>query len=408
MPLPKIIPALADLTQDIAGPVPVSLLHAWATGEQDLDAALTLLSPYRIDGTVISSDTSGLSRMTQATDLLEVLNMVSQPKEILYALGREIGGRAIGVWVADNTEMIYPNEIPAETIVDAMAEVQFRIAQRLPVRIGMCIHSGSFYEIGGGLYGADADRVEYLAETCAGPDEILITEQLLARFQPSASDDLQFKTFRHDTYKEHAWLLRSGRRVPNLAESDRKYPHPFPEDFFPLLPRTDLREEIYARWLREKVVVFLARYREAEEFPTHADMLDTLVSNALMDTVIRDVAREVDTLASSGGGLAILTFPDVRDAIGFTRLAHERLIANGLQVVAGVDYGPVMMFQNRVGPCGISGDPINLASKLAEDVGRLGCISVTDRAARLLGQIGPHEHFEIEMSGVQLHGIILT
>ena len=71
MPLPKVIPALADLTQDIAGPVPVDLLHRWATGDQDLAAAATLLSPFQIQGTVVSTDTSGLSRSEEHTSELQ-------------------------------------------------------------------------------------------------------------------------------------------------------------------------------------------------------------------------------------------------------------------------------------------------------------------------------------------------
>ena len=37
VPLPRIIPALADLTQDIAGPLPVDQLHNWAAGSQNLN-----------------------------------------------------------------------------------------------------------------------------------------------------------------------------------------------------------------------------------------------------------------------------------------------------------------------------------------------------------------------------------
>src|SRR4051812_21090378 len=39
MPLPRVIPALADLTQDIAGPLPVKLLQNWATGEREASGA---------------------------------------------------------------------------------------------------------------------------------------------------------------------------------------------------------------------------------------------------------------------------------------------------------------------------------------------------------------------------------
>src|SRR6187402_792191 len=104
----RIIPALADLTQDIAGPVPLDLLYSWATGEQDDARAEELLAPFRVEGTVVSTDTSGLSRMTTERDLLDVLCLISEPKQIVHSIGLEIGGRPIGLWVADNTQMFYP------------------------------------------------------------------------------------------------------------------------------------------------------------------------------------------------------------------------------------------------------------------------------------------------------------
>lgn len=64
MPFPKTIPALADLRQDIAGPLPVELLQNWASGTQDLATAEQLLERFRLGGYVASTDTSGLSRMT--------------------------------------------------------------------------------------------------------------------------------------------------------------------------------------------------------------------------------------------------------------------------------------------------------------------------------------------------------
>ena len=413
MPLPKIIPALADLTQDIAGPVPLRLLHDWATGEQDLAAAEELLQPFAVEGTVVSSDTSGLSLLTQSMDLLDVLSLISQPKEIVHAVGRAIGGRAIGTWVADNTEMLYPATLDPETVLEAMGEVQFRIQERLRMRIGMCVHPGSFYEIGGGLYGGDAEEVEALAENCAGPGEILLTERMATRVKRLSSDDMVLQEFPQEELR--AWLLKVNPRMPNLEELEPLYPHPFPKDFYEMLPhffdpgdQAAVKQRIYDQWLRERIVVFLARQRGHEAERTVAGLLDDLVVNGLMDAVIRGVNPGGDHIASSGGGIAILTFDHPSDAVAFVRTAHDRFADNGLPVVAGVDAGPVLMFQTTVGPSGIAGDPINVASKLAEDLGRVGCISVTDRAARKLGSGAGHEPFEVRISGITLKGIILT
>jgi class 3 adenylate cyclase len=122
---------------------------------------------------------------------------------------------------------------------------------------------------------------------------------------------------------------------------------------------------------------------------------------------MREAARGTNHIASSGGGIAILTFEKPGDAIDFTRAVHVKLAENGLPVLVGVDAGPVLLFENSRGPSGIAGDAINIASKLSEDVGRPGCISVTDRAAQQLGESAGHERFEIHISGITLRGIVL-
>ena len=139
MATPRIIPALADLTQDIAGPVPLELLYAWAAGDQHAARAESLLEPFRVDGIVVSSDTTGLSRLTKERDLLEVLALISEPKQILHAFAVEIGGRPIGTWVADNTQACYPRNVEAPTILAAMFEAGRRVTCELTVGVGMCV-----------------------------------------------------------------------------------------------------------------------------------------------------------------------------------------------------------------------------------------------------------------------------
>jgi class 3 adenylate cyclase len=411
MPLPKVIPALADLTQDIAGPIPVELLQSWATGAQDSAAAEKLLAAFQSEGTVVSSDTSGLSRMSRSMELLDVLRLVSQPKEIVHAIGREIGGRGIGIWVADNTEMLYPGSVSPETVIAAMHEVQARISERLQVRIGMCVHQGRFYEIGGGLYGEDADHVEYLAEHCAGPGEILLTESLARHVESTATGRLVPKLFGGAEASLKAWILSDGPRLPELAEHETTYPHPFPEEFYALLPQLGepgLKDMIYSRWLRERVVVFLAREREASELASLGGLLDDLVINALMETVVKETAPQVENIASSAGGLAILTFATTSEAVGYARAVKAQLAENGVQVRVGIDAGPMLLFSNPKGPSGITGDPVNIASKLSEDVGRADYISISDRAAKQLGDNHAAERFEVQVSGVTLSGILVS
>lgn len=407
---PRIVPALADLTQDIAGPVPVRLLLDWASGRQDPATAQTLLGAFEVGGIVVASDTSGLSRMTHEQELLDVLGLISQPKEIVHALGRQAGGRAVGRWVADNTEMIYPEPVEAARVVGAMSEAQFRIGERLPLRIGMCVHVGRFYEIGGGLYGTDASAVEHLAESYAQAGEILVTEEV-RRLLSTAG--MEFKS-RGDLAAHHppgVYALAECGRSPQLMEEEREYPHAFPQEFFKLLRQLGgsgdsrpIKEYIHGQWLRDQVIVFVSRKREAAATDRLAGLLDNLVENALVDTVLRQTMHAERHIAESGGGLAILTFDGSREALDFAFEARQKFTENGLSVQIGVDRGQVLLFRGSTGPTAVAGDAVNRASKLSEDVGPMGSICATGEVLAGLQPQEPSTPFRIRVSGVEITG----
>jgi class 3 adenylate cyclase len=410
MPLPKVMPALADLTQDIAGPLPVDLLREWGAGRQDVETASSLLSDFRIEGTVVATDTAGLSQLTEERDLLDVLTLISAPKEIVHAVGTGVGGRAIGAWVADNTEMFYPPAIDAEIILAAAAETQARVAADNLVKIGMCIHRGIFYEIGGGLYGRDADAVESLAEHHARGGEVLITDGIR-----NAIADAVFHCEARPELAPYAgcgvFTLRSERRMPQLPASNTAYPHAFPPEFFGLLSglrssdRADqLKEQIYARYLHERAIVFLSMAREPSD-GTLASLLDDLVTAALMDAVIRNNAGTEGHLAGAGGGLGILTFDTPQEALDFAVTIRARFVENAIPVKTGIDIGPVLLFQNAHGRSGITGEAVNVASKISEDAGDTGRINITARAAAQLSKLPPDSnHYQISVSGRTISG----
>jgi class 3 adenylate cyclase len=409
MATPRIIPALADLTQDIAGPVPLPLLYAWAEGEQDAARAETLLEPFRIDGIVVSSDTTGLSRLTKERDLLDVLALISEPKQILHAFAVGIGGRPIGTWVADNTQVYYPPGIGAPAIVAAMFEAGRRVTCELTIGVGMCAHQGTFYELGGGLYGLDAHIVEKLAEHHAGPGEILVTAQVRERcvadfsFEPRA--DLS-------AFAESAvFSLRRAPSARHLDPQDRRYPHPYPADFYENLlaykrsaDRDGIRQAIYDRYLQRSVIVFLSRAREPGASWNGPGLLDDLLANVLLDSLVMGLEGVRTHVAGLGSGIGILTFADVSEALDTAQSLRKRFNANGLRVKIGIASGPVLLFPNPHGPSGIAGTPVNVASKISEDAGVAGQIHI---AADVVSQLAAVEGvpFEIPVGGVVLHGI---
>jgi hypothetical protein len=153
-----------DVTQDIGRTLPVDLIERWTKAPQSVDSARRLLEPNRREGTVVSSDSAGLTRMTERKGVLEMLALIDRPKQLIHSYGAALGGEAVGIWAADNTEMFYPAEVKADELVSMLLTVQDRIGQQCEVQVGLAAHRGQFFSLGGGLYGVDADRVETVAE----------------------------------------------------------------------------------------------------------------------------------------------------------------------------------------------------------------------------------------------------
>ena len=80
--------------------IPRKLIAQWLKSDRSEDTQKELLLPYRYEGTVVCSDSTSLSLLTQSLSLLEVLKIFSEPKEIIHAYGKAIGGEAIGFWFA--------------------------------------------------------------------------------------------------------------------------------------------------------------------------------------------------------------------------------------------------------------------------------------------------------------------
>jgi hypothetical protein len=279
----------------------------------------------------------------------------------------------------------------------------------------MCVHHGCFYEIGGGLYGPDADLVEDLSENFACADEILVTETVVSQSKQIQPEELVRKSFVRASGPVNVFSHQSPRRMKYIPENQTRYPHPFPEDFYRMLPLVhhrergaEVRKQLYSEWLREVVVVFLARHRKAGELRSVSGLLDELVANACMDAIIRNGAPGSGQIATSGGGIAILTFDNAQYALDYVRRLFDELSRSGLAVVAGIDKGPVLNFQTVRGRSGITGDPVNIASKLAEDAGSPGEINVTDRAYGTLVSGENWRPFEKTSSGVALNGYTIV
>jgi class 3 adenylate cyclase len=401
-------PGFFDLPADAGRDLPLDIIAAWARSEQTWEAASELLAPCTLKGIVVSSDSAGLTRLTQERSLIEILAMVSRPKELVHAYGRGIGGIPLGVWAADNTLMFYPDGVSPDHVVSMLLALVDRVRSDCEVGIGLCAHRGTFYELGKGIYGPDADRVQAVAEDYTSAGELLLTGELVAALSSAASFRL---APREDLRAAFGTLYRveDGARLGGIEASDFRYPLPFSDEFYGGLvefQRTRRTSVVPRPAYRDAVVLVVEREREDQDVPEVAALNDLALS-AAVKRLGQQLTGELDGLeVKTSNGVSIYLFDDARRGAEFARRLRETLAAEGVQLRIGIDVGRVLVFELGLGLKDIAGSPVNVASKLAQDVGRYGAIQLTREAARLAGIEGAPAS-TVRVSGVTIETVIL-
>ena len=374
-----------DVTQDIARELPLDLIDRWTHGDRSRDAALRLLSEHEVSGAVVSTDAAGLTSLSRARSVIEILALLDQPKEIVHGCGTAIGGEAIGVWAADNTQMLYRG-VESHRLLSMLLETRDRIHRACEVQIGICVHSGSFFRLGGGLYGTDADRVERLAEESTHGGEVMVTDEFLRSlgeahpFEAVARLDLR-------KVEGRAWTVTGGPRAPELAAADVRYPYPFSRDFFDELRRlvapieTAQVQRLHDKFAQLRTVVVVEREREEPDVPEIAVLNDLALSAAMTRVAAGLLHETAGTEIKTIGNLGIYTFDDPTAALDFARRFRALFQAQNISVRIGIDRGEVLVFTLDDGRVDIAGMPVNLASKIGQDHGHFGRIHLTEAAA---------------------------
>lgn len=399
MSLENIIPALADISQDVAGPIPVELIQKWIESPQDDQAEAKILAPYQKQGTIVCSDAAGLSKMSVGKPLIEVLKLVSQPKEIIHAHGKVIGGQAVGLWVADNTQMFYDESIDPNLVVEQMVASQ-RLIAPLAVQVGIGIHKGSAFEIGGGLYGADADTIEEFTEEESKGREVIVSSAVKELLKAPLD---RFSATRGDMHiLQHEHLIDLGR-----AGDDRYYPAPFDRAFHEALLALEPNDQsglqtLHRERVRTKNIVLVRIFQEATP-----RLLDNFAYRVATNTIIHTVARDfVCNLIKSNGVLAIFACDDNQEAVDLTLALGQAMKLKGLVANCAASRGEVLVFNLGQGQEDLAGSPVNVASKLAEDTPERGAVFIEgDELVVAAKQHGLTDKFEVTKSGVTLSGV---
>jgi class 3 adenylate cyclase len=398
---------LFDIAQDIIGALPLKLVEQWLSSDQTDADALNLLRSHKVRGYSMSSDSVGLTKLTQQKGLLEILAIINQPKKILHGYGKAIGGESVGIWAADNTQMFYPDALSASTIVSAMLTIQDAIANSCQIKIGIGAHYGNFYAISGGLYGSEADAIEDIAEnhTCGG--EILISQALCDRFPSNHNFTIEKRDDLNPTIG-NIYRVLDGERLSGLQPVDQRYPIPYSEDFYAdlLAYETRLADQDFAqplidKYIQNKVVVLIESKNEVGE-SHEVSMFNQLSFSALMKDIglrVLDQASvaEIKVISSLG----IYAFDNAIAAVNFAQTFRQELAKQDITCRIGIDRGEVLIFNLPFGTRDIAGSPVNVASKMAQDKGEFGKLYLS-AAMRDLVDVSGFKPIKYSISGIEL------
>ncbi|MCT9931631.1 hypothetical protein N5079_15560 [Planotetraspora sp. A-T 1434] len=419
-------PALFDLARDITGGLPIKLVELWIESEQSSDAALRLLKEHKVLGYTVVSDSAGLTRLTRQKGLMEILALIDRPKQIVYGHGTAIGGEGVGIWAADNTQMLYPPSTGADVLLSSLLTVQDEIARRCRVQIGLGAHFGEFYRLAGGLYGGEANAIEEITENDTEAGEILVSQTVVDQLPDGHTFTLTRKDGEHPAIGAMYRVL-DGPRLNDVQPVGGHYPIPYSEVFYTgLVAYAERLDDAAAfgrrladRHLRDSTVVLVEHHAHPAHaaqpahraHPAHAarpardheaSLLNELALSALMkDTGLRHLPEDGASEVKVSGRLGIYLFDDPTAAVGFARKVRGDLEERQITCRIGIDAGPVLVSGLPGGGTDIAGMPVNIASKMAQDMGRPGRIYLSEA----LREHADPAHFSpvhFTVSGVQM------
>jgi class 3 adenylate cyclase len=295
--------------------------------------------------------------------------------------------------------MFFAESIAPSRVVAQMLAAQARV-RSLEVQVGIGIHGCECYKVGGGLFGEGADFIEAIAEDETSGGEIVVTEAILERLTgpvrgaARAREDLQ--------QKGALWSLTGDPGALDAVEGNNPhYPMPFDAAFFQRLRSTSLEalaKEEFPEYRKTRTVAFV----KVEHGP-HEFLLDSFTDMSLINLAVRRIAASHGAdVVKSNGTLAILLFPEGREAVAFARDIIEENRALGFTAHVGLTRGEVYLFPLASGEREIAGNPVNIASKLAEDSGLEGVLVESSVAHGELAHEG--EPFRLTLSKVELTG----
>ncbi len=398
--------ALFDLSSESISELPVALITQWELSAKTNAVHEHLLAPFKVAGTLVCTDSANLSKLSQSLDLVAVIRLISQPKEILFNFASALNGTPIGTWYADNTCTYFDEKIDCTDIIRHFVAAQNEIA-KLTVQVGICIHSGNFIFLENQIHGTDSDFCSKIAEDHSHAKEIILTEATAQKYAKELSlevrEDLKFeqKLFRLNYKNNDKNSPKAQLEQVQIENSKDHYPIPFDFEFYQDL-KNDRVPELGKRLHVDKIVVLFQVTQMPSPFllERFSQMAQT---SRLVESLVKDSAIEK---IKSNGQLGIFVSNDAAKVLKFARDISSLFIENGLQNSVAIAKGDVLIFQLDVHRKEIAGNPVYIASKLAENLLADNSIyvheSVTLKQADLQTCMENAEKISVEISGLTL------
>jgi len=390
--------ALFDLSSESNFELPLALIAQWESSAKTNDTHEHLLAPFKVAGTLVCTDSANLTSLSLSLELVDVMRLISQPKEVLFNFASALNGTPIGTWYADNTRTFFDEKIDCSDIIRHFVAAQNEIA-KLTVQVGICIHSGTFIFIENQIHGTDNDFCSMIAEDHCHAEEIILTEFTAQKYAKELSlelrEDLKFeqKLFRLN-YKNNYKAPFEKFQIDN---SQGHYPLPFDLEFYQDL-KIDGVHELGKRLHVDKIVVLFYVTQMPSQF-----LLERFSQMAQTNLLVESLDK-VDAIEKikSNGQLGIFVSDDAAEALKFARDISSLFVENGLKNSVAIAKGDVLIFQLDVHRKEIAGNPVNIASKLAEDLPADNSIYVHESVTLNQTGLDNVEKISVEISGVTL------
>jgi class 3 adenylate cyclase len=285
--------------------------------------------------------------------------------------------------------------------------MQDEIDKSCQIRIGLGAHYGEFYALSGGLYGFEADAIEEVAENDTEGGEIVISQAIYDRLPPQHGFKVEPRADLNSPIGTMYRVL-DGARLADLRPLDRRYPIPYSESFYAdlvayesRLDDHDFAQRLAEKYLQKKVVVLIDRENTQAE-AREVSVFSRLSSSALMkDIGLRLLPAGGAAEIKVVGSLGIYVFDDAPAAVGFARTFRVELAQHDIACRIGIDVGAVLIFDLPVGGKDIAGNPVNVASKMAQDKGVFGKVYLSAEVKDRVDASG-YRNVSYVVSGVEM------